>query len=243
MNTFRCLLSEVLGTFWICFVSIGAILSVSSPFKSGIGLLGEALAYGFAWAVAVSVLGGISKAHLNPAITLAMVAAKGVKLKRGAMYVISQLLGATLAALVCNVVFPEEAVRTRLLGIPLPPETEPLPAWISVQIILAVEFVLTFFLVMAYFGTVVDDRGRDLKIGGWAVGLVATIGVLVAGPISGASMNPARSFGPAAVFLHWDLHWCYWVAPLAAGLIVGLLYRFLLLEQDIEIVSDDEEEG
>ncbi|HID21383.1 MAG TPA: hypothetical protein EYP14_03165, partial [Planctomycetaceae bacterium] len=71
MNTFRCLLSEVLGTFWICFVSIGVVLSATSPFKSGIGWIGEALAYGFAWAVALSVLGGISRAHLNPAITLA----------------------------------------------------------------------------------------------------------------------------------------------------------------------------
>jgi len=241
MNAFRSLVSEFLGTFFLCFFPIAAILSTASPLSSGVGQLGLALCYGFTWAAAVSVFVGISGAHLNPAITAGMLVARRIKFLRSLLYVACQLLGAIGAALLCKIIFPAEAVNMRSLGIPLPPSPDQLPEWITTGTIMISEGTITFFLIVAYFGTVVDKRRRDLKTASLAIGLTATIGVLAAGPITGASMNPARAFGPTVVLLPWNLHWCYWVAPMIAGLIVGLAYRFVLLEQDIEWIDESEE--
>ena len=240
MKTFRSFVAEFLGTFWLCFIAIAVVLSTSTPLESGVDLLGLALTYGLAWAVAVSVFGGISGGHVNPAVTVAMLVVREIKLTRAIGYVVSQLLGAALAAMLCNVLFPAEAIAMKHLGIPLPTSMDPLPAWVTVQTLLAVEFTLTFFVVIAYFGTVVDERRRDLKIAAFAIGLTVTLGVLAGGMISGASMNPARSFGPALVEMSWKLHWCYWAAPLAGAVLAALVYRYVLLEQDIELLEADD---
>jgi len=241
MNVFRSMLSEVLGTFWICFFSMAAVLSSASPIKSELGLLGLALTYGLAWAAAVCFFAGVSRVQFNPAITVGLFVAKGTKLTRALMSIFCQLVGAALAALLCNAAFPEEAIRTRMLALPAPCTFDALPQWNSAKLIFLFEFVLAFFVVTAYFSTVVDQRGQRLKIGAWGLGLAVALGVLVGERVSGAVMNPARWFGPALLLMQWKLHWSYWLAPVLAGLVVGLLYRFLMLEQDIEVIDEEEE--
>jgi aquaporin Z len=226
MDTGRKLLAEAIGTFFLCFAGIATILSTQPPINSGAGLVGIALAHGLALSIAVSCFGGISGGLVNPALTIGFLVTGRLKPLLAAMYIIAQLVGASLAALACKAVFPVEAIDAAKLGIPLPAE------WVNVQILLLTEFILTFLLMTAVFGTAVDERGKAVKIGGFAIGLTVTFDILAAGPITGASMNPARSFGPALVYGHFDWHWCYWAAPIAGAVAAALVYHHLLLESD-----------
>jgi glycerol uptake facilitator-like aquaporin len=97
--------------------------------------------------------------------------------------------------------------------------------------LLLVEFVLTFLLMTAIFGTAVDERGKAVKIGGFGVGLTVAFDILAAGPVTGASMNPARSFGPALVQGFWTWHPYYWIAPVAGAVVAALVYQNVILDK------------
>lgn len=216
--------AEFLGTFFLCFSGIAAILSTTSVVGGGGGLVAIALAHGLALSVAVNLFGGISGAHFNPAVTAGMLATRRITPPLAALYVVSQLAGATTAAVVCRSIFPPEAVAMAKLGIPLP------APWVTTGVLLGTEFVLTFLLVTSVFGTAVDERGRAVKIGGFGIGLTVAFDILAAGPVTGASMNPARSFGPALVYGDFTWHWAYWAAPIAGGIVAALVYDSLLLK-------------
>ncbi len=236
MKTSQSLLAEAIGTFFLCFAGIAAILSTQDPINSGAGIVGIALAHGLALSVAVNAFGGVSGAHFNPAVTVGMLVTGRIKVDRAVQYILAQLVGGTVAAWACHSFFPAAAVTSAKLGIPLPgagnmPGTE--GAWLTLPILLGVEFVLTFLLMTAIFGTAVDERGQAVKIGGFGIGLTVTFDILAGGAITGASMNPARSFGPALVYGHFDLHWCYWLAPIAGAVVAALVYdNFILGSED-----------
>jgi aquaporin Z len=215
----------MLGTFFLCFAGIGAILSSTSIVGGGGGLVAIALAHGLALSVAVNAFGGVSGAHFNPAVTVAMLVTKRIPSSSALVYIVSQLVGATLAALICCLVFPAGAVDEANLGIPLP------APWVTPGVLLTVEFVLTFLLVTAIFGTAVDPRGAAVKIGGFGIGLTVTFDILAGGAVTGASMNPARSFGPALVHRMWDWHLYYWLAPIAGAVAAALVYHHLILDK------------
>jgi len=236
------MLAEMIGTFFLCFAGIAAIISTGAPIESGVGLVGVALAHGLALSIAVSVFGGVSGAHVNPAVTAGFLVAGRITPPRAIQYVIAQLAGATLAAWLCTCFFPSDAVNAANLGIPLP---APLPgaekAWMTIPQVLGVEFVLTFLLMTAVYGTAVDTRGAGVKIGGFAIGLTVAFDILACGKLTGASMNPARSFGPA--FIHkltggtagenaFAIHWCYWLAPIAGAVVAALIYEHIILGND-----------
>ena len=223
MNTFRPCLAEFLGTFFLCFAGISAILS-NTPAVGGMsGLLGIALAHGIALSIAVNVFGGESGAHFNPAVTGGFLVAGRIAPNLAGAYLVAQLLGATTAAGVCRTIFPVEAVNATTLGLPLP------APWATTGVVVMAEFVMTFLLMTAIYGTAVDDRGREVKIGGFGIGLTVTFDILAGGAVTGASMNPARSFGPALEMMHWQWHWVYWVAPIAGACAAALLYEKVLL--------------
>ena len=223
-TTFRVLLAELLGTFLLCFIGIASILSTTAAVGGGGGLVAVALAHGLAVTLAVHIFGGISGAHINPAVTIGMLATGRIRLPLAALYVVAQLAGGVAGAAICRAIFPADAATAAMLGIPLP------ATWASTSTVLLVEFVLTFLLMMAVFGTAVDDRGKTVKIGAFGIGLMVAIDILAGGPVTGASMNPARSFGPALVAGHWAFHWMYWVAPVLGGVVGALLYHHVLLE-------------
>ena len=135
---------------------------------------------------------------------------------------IVQLAGATVAAAACRAIFPQ-AVMQAQLGIPLP------AAWALSSVIMA--SIMTFLLMTAIFGTAVDERGKAVKIGGFGIGLTVAFDILAGGAVTGASMNPARSFGPALVQGNWQWHWAYWVAPIAGACVAALLYEKMLLKE------------
>jgi len=224
MKMFRPCLAEFLGTFYLCFAGIATILSNTEAVGGMSGLLGIALAHGIALSVAVNVFGGESGAHFNPAVTSGFLITGRIKPDLALAYVIAQLAGATTAAGVCRVIFPAEAVAATTLGLPLP------APWASTGVILLAEFVMTYLLMTSIYGTAVDDRGRAVKIGGFGIGLTVAFDILAGGAVTGASMNPARSFGPALEMMHWEWHWAYWVAPIAGACAAALVYEHVLLK-------------
>jgi aquaporin TIP len=223
MKTFRPCLAELLGTFYLCFAGIAAILCNTPSVGGESGLLGIALAHGLALSVAINVFGGESGAHFNPAVTAGFLVTGRIAPPLAAAYVVAQLLGATAAAGICRAIFPVEAVTATTLGLPLP------AAWATTGVVLTAEFVMTFLLMTSIFGTAVDERGRLVKIGAFGIGLTVTFDILAGGAVTGASMNPARSFGPAIEMMHWQYHWLYWVAPIAGACAAALLYEHVLL--------------
>jgi MIP family channel proteins len=215
--------AEFVGTFTLIFVGIGAIAN-NSP-TAGLGLLGVALAHGLAIAVMVSATGAISGGQLNPAVTFGLLVGGQMDLKKSVAYWISQLAGATVAALLCKSLLSVAAVSGGTPDISVVNNT---PV-VSIAQAITVEAVLTFFLVFVVYGSAVDARAP--KIGGLAIGLTVALDIMFGGPLTGAAMNPARTFGPALVSAHWNNHIVYWVGPLIGGAVAGLIYgRFLIKE-------------
>src|SRR5262249_5632987 len=154
-----------------------------------------------------------------------MLATRRITAGKAVAYWIAQLAAGVAAAAVCKVIFPPTAVALADLGLPMP------AAWAQTQtyVVLIAEFVMTFLLMIAIYGTAVDTRGAGVKIGGFGIGLTVAVDILAGGPVTGASMNPARSFGPALVQGHWQFHWMYWVAPVAGAVVGALVYEHLIL--------------
>jgi MIP family channel proteins len=221
--------AEALGTFYLCFAGIAAILCVTMNGwgdDSG-GLLIIAMAHGLALSIGVSVTGGISGGHLNPAVTISMLVTGRIQLQLALKYIFFQILGAMFAAYLCKVLFTgTEVVAAANLGIPLPGE-----AFANPTTIILGEFILTFLLVTSVFGTAIDERGRAVKFGALAIGLTVAFDILAGGAITGASMNPARSLGPALIQGDFQFHWCYWVGPVLGAIAAGLFYDRVLLDK------------
>ena len=222
----RAYLAEFIGTFFLCFAGIGAFLSSTAAVGGGGGLVAIALGYGLALAVAVSTFGAVSGAHFNPAITIGMAIVGRIGPAAAGVYILVQLLGATAAALVCRAMFPADVLgQTALVGLPLP------APWVSTSTLILGEVVITFLLMMAFFGAAVDERGKAVKIGAFAIGLTAAVNVLALGAVTGASMNPARSFGPALVSGVWTFHIYYWIGPIIGAAAAAVLYDKVLLDR------------
>ena len=230
-NLRKCV-AEAIGTFYFCFAGIASLICIEAPINMDYGLLGVALAHGLALSVAVCTFGGLSGAHFNPAVTCGMLVTRRICPFLAIKYILSQLAGATLAALVCKTAFDAAAVGSAKLGIPLPAEG------VDTGIVLLIEFVCTFLLVTAIFGVAVDERGKAVSIGGFAIGLTVTFNILAAGALTGASMNPARSLGPALVHGHWEHHALYWIAPIAGAIVAALLCDRFLLKEDATPATD-----
>jgi len=161
---------------------------------------------------------------VNPAVTCGFLVTGRIKPGLAVAYIVSQLLGATTAAGIARVIYPADVVAAQHLGLPLP------APWASTGVVLLTEFVLTYLLMTSVFGTAVDERGRMVKIGGFGIGLTVAFDIMAGGAVTGASMNPARSFGPALELMDFQWHWAYWLAPVAGACAAALVYEHLLLE-------------
>lgn len=206
------LAAEFIGTFILVFAGAGAI--VIDDLTKALGHVGVAMTFGLVVMVLVYALGHISGAHLNPAVTLAFTVIGDFPLREALPYGVAQLLGASAASALLRALFGAPAHLGATLPIGAP--------WQS----LVLEIVLTFVLMYVIMGAAVDGRAvkgfAGLAIGG-AVGLDAMFG----GPISGASMNPARSFGPALLAGTMQHQWVYWAGPIAGAMLAALAYRLL----------------
>ena len=219
MDVFRRAAAEFVGTFALVFVGAGAVL-VAAP-SPGAGNLEVALAHGLVIAVMASAVGHISGGHFNPAVTLGFLVTGRLSPVVAAAYWVAQLVSAIAAAALLKWIFTGEAQGT--LGAPaVGPGIEPEAA-------LIIEAILTFFLVWVVFATAADPRGTFKSIAGLAIGLTITFDVLMAGPLTGAAMNPARALGPELLGSNWDDFWIWLVGPLAGGVLGALAYEWLYL--------------
>jgi len=229
-DAWRHFAAEFIGTFALVFVGSGAIMTAKAS-QSSTGLVEVALEHGIILAVMVSALMRIS-GHFNPAVTLGFLVTRRIEAMMAALYIVAQVLGAVIAAYALKATFPEAVfVATRGGGQTIALDTTGVQAF-------ALEAIATFFLVFVIFGTAVDLRGP--KIGGLAIGLTIAADILAIGPMTGASMNPARSFGPAVASGVYEAQLLYWFAPITGGLIAALLYEFLFMRRGREPVDHGE---
>ena len=213
---------EFIGTFSLTFIGAGAIIATG-----GDNLVAIAFAHGLALSMAVYASGHISGGHINPAVTIGMLVTGKIKPPAAVAYIVVQLLGATLAAFILSSCLPGKAVDAVKLGATL---AAPENALSPVNTII-IEAILTFLLVTTIFAVAVDKRGPK-NIYGFAIGLTVCFDILCAGAFTGASMNPARSFGPALIGGHWDIHHCYWLGPIVGGVLAALVYDRVVIGKD-----------
>jgi aquaporin Z len=218
-ETLRRGVAEFIGTFTLIFIGGGAGIAVGIYFPSGGNLVAVGLANGLAIGIMVTNLGHISGGHFNPAITLGFLTTRRITASLAGVYWASQLLGATVAALILRELTSQLAVRKGATPIPHTTDAKAV----------VFELILTFFLVWAVWATAVDPRGAFKAIAGLAIGLTITIDVIMGGRFTGAAMNPARAFGPELAGRLWTGWWIYWIGPMLGALLASLLYEYLYL--------------
>jgi aquaporin Z len=221
-SLFRRSLAELLGTFALVFFGVGSVASRFFP-DTTYGLLGVAVTHGLVLAVMVTALMGISGGHLNPAVTLGLVAVRRTELRTGLAYIVAQLLGAVLATLLVKALFPAVVLRPIALGTPSIANN------VQFHQATILEAVMAFFLVSAVFGTCINPAAP--RLGGLGIGLTLIFAILVGGPLTGAAVNPARAFGPALVSGQWVGHLAYWIGPIVGGILAALLWEHVLLKE------------
>jgi MIP family channel proteins len=227
-NSAQKLLAEFIGTFLFVLIGAGAICTdqaMRGSGGSGMGLIGIALAHGLALSVVITALGHISGGHFNPAVTIGFWVTRKMSTVLALGYWAAQLLGSLCAAYTLAHLLPATIWGPVALGTPDLTDFSRLHG-------ILLEAVMTFFLVFVVFATAVDPKGAFNKIAGFAIGLTVAADILLGGPFTGASMNPARSFGPALAAHHWNNHGVYWAGPLLGGVIAAWVYDRFLLKKD-----------
>jgi aquaporin Z len=229
------LIAEAVGTFTLIFIGAGSIIAsdtigiasgaIGQPGVGGAGLITVALAHGLAIAVMVSAVGHVSGGHFNPAVTIAVWVARRIDTAAAGFYILTQLAAAALGALALRALIPEAIWSPVTLG--TPGVNPVLTDWQAI----AIEAVLTFFLVWVVFATAVDPAGSFGKVAGLAIGFTIAMDIMMGGPFTGAAMNPARAFGPAIVTGETVGMWVYFLGPVIGGTIAALLYDLGVLKR------------
>jgi aquaporin NIP len=214
------LTAEFFRMFTLVFAGTGAIV-INGVSGGAISHVGVALTFGLVVLAMIYTVGDVSGAHLNPAVTLGFFAARRCGIRTVFGYIASQLLGAIAASLLLHLLFPQSVT----LGITLP------AAGATQSFIL--EVVLTFILMWVILSVSTGAKEKGITAG-IAVGSVIGLEAMFAGPISGASMNPARSFGPALVSMRFENLWIYLVAPIVGALLAVPVCRRICPEKCCE---------
>lgn len=228
VSTAQALLAELIGTFALVFfgtLSVTLNLEVLGATSSD-AIISIALVHGIILMVMVYAIGHISGCHINPAVTIAMAAVRKISPGRAAGYIFVQLVGAGLAAGLHSLILPEAGAKT-FYGLTLPSAA----IGESQVVAFGLELTFTFFLVFAIFATVVSGRAPQ-GFHGLAIGGTLVTAILVGGPLTGASLNPARTFGPALISMNFTAHWAYWLGPIIGALLAALLYRYALTSHE-----------
>ncbi len=227
-DTWRSAAAEFIATFLFIFIGAGAVVSLGIFSSEGGGALGGnlvaiAMAHGLAIAILVSATANLSGGHINPAVSVAAALTRKISPTRGGLYVIAQVVGAILGALLLKTVIPD-SLEGGLGSHAIMPDMGAMGG-------LIVEVVLTFVLVFVIFATAVDPKGPK-HLAPFAIGGAVLVIHLVAVPLTGASVNPARTIGPALAAGQWADHWVYWAGPLLGGGIAGVLYQLVFMQEE-----------
>ena len=208
-------LAESLGTFILVFCGTGAII-INEVSGGAVTHIGIAITFGLVVLALIYSIGDISGAHINPAVTIAFAVAKRFKWQHVIPYIVAQVIGAFVASLVLKFLFP----ANELLGTTLPSGS-------SMQSFI-LEVILTFILMYVILNVTSGSKEKGITAG-IAIASVIALDAMFGGPISGASMNPARSLAPALLSGHLECLWIYLCAPIA-GAIVAVVANILIRE-------------
>jgi len=225
----RAWLAEAIATYALVFFGPLSIILSVAYFGSTLtipALVVISLAHGAAIGLMVYTFGHVSGAHINPAVTIAMLVTKRINIKDGIAYIVFQIIGAIVAAATLKAILP-------VLGEKVHFGTQGGPSAILNNSAISgftVEAILTFFLVTVIFMTVVHKKAPagmyGLTIGGM-IFLIHLVGV----PLTGASVNPARTLGPAIISGYWDYHWIYWAGPIVGAIIAALVMNYIFVNK------------
>ena len=215
--------AEFVGTFALVFVGGGSIVAMRGAGPEG--LLVVALAHGLILSLMVTATMRIS-GHLNPAVTLGFLAVRRIEPMMAFLYIVAQILGATLAAYALKGLVPADQFAA------VHGTVQEIAVGTSWGQALVLEAIATFFLEFVIFGTAVDPRAP--QVGGFAIGLTIAADILAIGPLTGGSMNPARSFGPAFVTSNFAGQSVYWLGPIIGSILAAVLYNHVLLRSPTE---------
>lgn len=221
-NIAKALFAEFFGTFALVFtiIVVVAMYALQADVARGLTYPFIALAHGFVLFIMIQTVGRVSGAHFNPAVTLGVLSIGRISIGKASSYWFVQFAGAIAAALLAKALIPHEADTVKYAS-------NAVSGDISTGAALVLEAIFTFFLAWTVIGTAVDPDGpadwAPLAISG-----ALTLGVLLIAPLTGASLNPARSFGPALISGNWgeftEYFLPYVVGPLAGGLLAALVY-------------------
>jgi aquaporin Z len=224
--------AEFLGTFWLVFGGCGsAVLAAAFP-EVGIGLLGVAFAFGLTVLTMAYAIGHISGCHLNPAVSIGLVAGGRFPANELVPYVIAQVAGGIAAAAVLAFIAGgKPGFDLVASGFAANGFGDHSPGGYSLGAALVAEVVLTFMFLMIILGS--TDERAPAGFAPIAIGLGLTLIHLIGIPVTNLSVNPARSTGPAVFVGGWALAqlWLFWVAPIAGAAIAGVAYRSLFEEK------------
>ncbi|WP_163121633.1 aquaporin Z [Acinetobacter portensis] len=225
-------LAELLGTFWLVFGGCGsAVLAAAFP-ELGIGFVGVSLAFGLTVLTGAYALGHISGGHFNPAVSIGLWAGGRFDAKELAPYIISQVIGATLAALVLYIIVQGQAGFVGTGGFASNGYGELSPGKYSLVSALIIEVVLTAFFLIVIMGS--TDKRAPAGFAPIAIGLALTLIHLISIPVTNTSVNPARSTGVAffAETAAMGQLWAFWVAPIVGAIIGAFLYNLIAKKAD-----------
>lgn len=206
-------IAEFIGTFALVFFGTGAVI-VNEQTNGSLGLVGISLAFGIIIIAMIYSFGTISGTHINPAVTIALAFGKILPKNKIFGYITAQITGAFFASGLLKFMFPENTT----LGITIPSGTF-LQSFIM-------ECVLTFFLMLTILG--VSSKKESASVSGLVIGFMVVGMILVAGPISGGSFNPARSIAPAVVSGNLSALWLYLVAPVLGAILAMFVWKVLV---------------
>ena len=214
-------LVEIVGTFILVY----AIASAATVYSDSgqLGVIGIGLVHALVLTAIVYAIGYRSGAQVNPAVTIGLLVAKKIGGKEAVVYIIAQIIGAVIAAAVVYSIFGSEMSASVTL-----------PSDGNVVRALILETVMTFTLVYVVLATTTSKNFKIVPLAGIAIGFTLGFNVIFGGSITGGSLNPARSFGPALITWDFAYQWIYWIAPIAGGLIAAGVYKLLHTKEEEE---------
>ncbi|CAD6341236.1 unnamed protein product [Miscanthus lutarioriparius] len=232
-TSIKAYVSEFIATLLFVFAGVGSAIAYGQLTNDGAldpaGLVAIAIAHALALFVGVSIAANISGGHLNPAVTFGLAVGGHITILTGLFYWVAQLLGASVACLLLKFVTHGKAIPTH--GV----------AGISELEGVVFEIIITFALVYTVYATAADPKKGSLgTIAPIAIGFIVGANILAAGPFSGGSMNPARSFGPAVATGNFAGNWVYWLGPLIGGGLAGLIYGDVFIGGSYQQVADQD---
>ncbi|XP_075517855.1 putative aquaporin TIP-type [Primulina tabacum] len=234
VGSIKSYVSEFIATLVFVFAGVGSAIAYNKLTSDAAldppGLVAVAVAHAFALFVGVSIAANISGGHLNPAVTLGLAIGGSITILTGLFYWIAQCLGSIVACLLLKFVTGGLSIPTHGVG-----------DGVSAFAGLVTEIIITFGLVYTVYATAADPKKGSIGIiAPIAIGFIVGANILAAGPFSGGSMNPARSFGPAVASGDFSEIWIYWIGPLIGGALAGLVYGEVFIGSHAPVPTSDD---